>query len=179
MKKIYLISGKAQSGKDSTANFLKEKLDGKSLIIHNADYLKYMAKEYMGWDGEKGEVGRGILQFLGTEKVRIGLKKPLFWVEKTCDVIDILENEFDYFLVPDTRFLNEIYLPKARFPNCVSSIRINRLNFDNGLTKSQKNHPSETGLDNFNFDYYINSESGLDNLEIEIEKILNILKEDK
>lgn len=165
MKKIFLVSGKAMHGKDSVAILLKQKLNGKTLILHNADYLKYIAKEYMEWDGKKDEKGRNLLQSLGTEKVRVMMKRPLFWVEKTCDAIEILSDIFDYFIVPDTRFSNEINYPMARFPNCVESIRVNRLNFDNGLTDEQKNHLSEISLDNFKFDYYIESESGLDNLE--------------
>jgi len=176
VKQIFLISGKAMSGKDSTANLLKEKINGKSLIIHNADYLKYIAKEYMGWNGQKDKQGRALLQNLGTEKVRMGLGKPLFWVEKSCDVIDILKDDYDYFLIPDTRFRNEVFLPNARFPSCVTSIRVERLNFYNGLTEEQQQHLSEIDLDNFDFDYRVISENGLDNLEIEVDKLIKKLK---
>ena len=176
MKQIFLISGKAQAGKDSTANFLKQKLDGKSLIIHNADYLKYIAKEYMGWDGQKDKQGRALLQNLGTEKVRMGLGKPLFWVEKSCDVIDILKDDYDYFMIPDTRFRNEIFLPKARFPSMVTTVRVERLSFYNGLTEEQQRHLSEIDLDNFDFDYRIASDNGLDNLEIEVDKFIKKLR---
>ena len=172
MKKIFLISGKAQHGKDSTANFLKEKLDGKTLILHNADFLKMIAKKYMGWNGTKDDYARNLLQWLGTDRVRIELNKPLFWTEKVCDAIEIVQDKYDFFCVPDVRFENEVYLPKARFPGLAISIKIVRNNFDNGLSEKQKNHLSETSLDNFNFDYVIESESGLNNLEIEVDKFL-------
>jgi hypothetical protein len=172
---ILLLSGLAQSGKDSTANILKEKLlPKKSLIIHNADYLKYIASQYLGWNGEKTEENRTMLQLLGTEKTKIALNKPLFWIEKTCDIIEILKNDFDYFMIPDTRFMSEIYYPKSRFPNDVITIRVHRLNFDNGLTETQKNHISETELVNFKHDYDIISESGLDKLEVEINKFISL-----
>lgn len=176
MKKIFLISGYAQHGKDSTANILKNKLPGKSLIIHNADYLKYIAKQYMGWDGNKDEYGRTLLQTLGTEKVRIEFGQPLFWIEKSCDIIDLFKNDYDYFMIADTRYCNEVFYPKARFPNNVVTIRINRLNFDNGLTNEQKNHISEKELAQFEHDWYIWSENGLDKLEIEVNKIIEFLK---
>jgi hypothetical protein len=176
MKQIFLVAGKAQHGKDSTGQILKEKLKGKTLILHNADYLKYIAKEYLNWNGIKDDKSRTLLQQLGTEKVRNGLNRPLFWVEKSCDIIDILLNDFDYFIICDCRFKNEIHFPKARFPNYVTSIRVERLNFDNGLTEEQKNHLSETDLDNFIFDYYIKSESGLNNLEKEVDKLILKLK---
>lgn len=176
MRKIFLISGKGQHGKDSTGNILKKKLNGKTLILHNADYLKYIAKEYLGWDGKKDSAGRTLLQTLGTEKIRLGMNRPLFWVEKSCDIIDILAEDFDYFVICDVRFKNELYLPQARFPDKVVSIRVERLNFDNGLSEEQKQHSSETDLDNFSFDYYIRSESGLDKLEIELNRIIPFLE---
>jgi len=175
MNKIFLISGLAQHGKDSTANFLKQKLSGKTLILHNADYLKYIAKQYMNWNGEKDEIGRTLLQTLGTEKVRWELKKPLYWIEKSCDIIDILSDYYDYFAIADTRYKNEIYYPQARFPNNVISMRVHRLNFKNNLTEKQKNHISETELINFEHDYNIYSESGLNKLEIEVDKFISII----
>ena len=176
MKKVIVVSGKAMAGKDSVGNILKEKLEGKTLILHNADYLKYIAKEYMGWNGKKDDAGRELLQKLGTEKIRIGMKRPMFWVEKSCDIIDILSDVYDYFVICDSRFFNEVYLPKARFPKKVITIRVERLNFDNGLTDEQKKHSSETELDNFDFDYIIQSESGLDNLEKEVDRIINFIE---
>ncbi len=172
-KTILLISGRAQAGKDSTANILKEKLlPEKCLIIHNADYLKFIASKYMSWNGVKDEASRTMLQELGTEKTKFKLNKPLFWTHIVCDTIEILQNDFDYFLVPDTRFKSEIYYPMARFPDKVKTVRVHRLNFDNGLTVAQKNHISEKELENFKHDIDIYSESGLDKLEIEINKLL-------
>ena len=173
MKQIFLISGLAQHGKDSTAMFLKQKLNGKSLIVHNADYLKYICKQYLNWDGTKNKESRTMLQKIGTEKIRIEFKKPLYWIEKVCDIIEIFYNEFDYFLIPDIRYENEIFLPKARFPNMVTTIRVNRIGFDNGLTEKQKNHISETSLNNFEFDYTIESKSGLKFLSKEVDTFLH------
>jgi len=172
MKNIFLISGEAQHGKDSVAAFLRMKLPGNTLILHNADYLKYIAREYMGWDGNKDEEGRTLLQQLGTEKVRWGLKKPLFWTERVCDVIELMQDDYDYFCVPDTRYLNEIYYPMARFPNRIFTIRVYRLNFDNGLTPEQKSHISERELVSFKHDFEIFSETGLDNLAKEVDAFI-------
>ena len=47
----------------------------------------------------------------------------------------------------------------------VLKIRVVRNNFENSLTKSQRLHQSETDLDNYpNFDIYLYSDSGIDNL---------------
>jgi len=172
MKQIFLISGQARHGKDSTAQILKKHLIGNSLILHFADHLKYIAKEYMGWDGVKDEKSRTLLQFLGTERVRMELKWPLFWAEITCNDIEILQDKFDYFLVPDLRYMNEMLYPKARFPSMVTSIRVERLGFENDLTPEQRNHISETELNNYPHDYHIQSPSGLDHLEKEVKSFI-------
>lgn len=178
MNRIFLISGYAQSGKDSAADILQllltKESNKKVLILHYADYLKFIASTYMGWDGEKDEKGRTLLQTLGTDKVRIALHQPLFWAEKVCDIIEILYDDFDYFIVPDCRYQNEIHYPMAIFPNKITTIRIGREFYDNNLTIEQKNHISETELSNYPHDYYIWSISGLDNLKISVEKFLKL-----
>ena len=71
--KIITISGKAQHGKDTTAEMLKKKLEElqyKVLIIHYADYVKYVCRQYFNWDGNKDEKGRTILQQVGTNLAR-------------------------------------------------------------------------------------------------------------
>jgi hypothetical protein len=177
MKQIFLIGHKAEAGKDSTANFLRTKLNGHLLVIHFADYIKTIAKDYLKWNGEKDEFGRNLLQQLGTEKVKIELKKSLYWVERVCDIIEIAQDKYDYFAVPDCRFLSEIYYTLAKFPYNVTTIDVTRLNYENRLTKSQRNHISEIELDNFKFDYNIVSENGLNKLEIEVDKFVEWYKE--
>lgn len=176
MKKIILISGEAQHGKDSTALILKEKLNGKVLILHYADYLKYMCKQYLGWNGNKDDNGRSLLQYVGTDLIRDKLNMQNFHVDKICEAIKIFEQEFDYFIVPDLRRKNEIFITKGNFPDNVITTRVYRLKeglpYNNGLTEEQKNHISERDLRYFPHDYYIESEDGLDNLAIEVDKFI-------
>lgn len=56
--KVITISGKAQNGKDTTAGLLKAALEAdgyKVLITHYADLLKYICKQFFGWDGQKDD----------------------------------------------------------------------------------------------------------------------------
>jgi hypothetical protein len=169
--KVITISGYAKAGKDLSATILKEKLEfagKKVLIVHYADYLKFIAQQYFGWDGKKDEKGRSLLQWLGTDKVRKTM--PDFWVDIVVQLIRVFSNDFDYFIVPDTRFDNEVTSMKENFDTL--SVHVTRLNFDNGLTQVQKNHPSEIALDGWKFDWYITSETGKDNLSYEIKKLI-------
>lgn len=163
MPKIINIAGQAQHGKTSVANILRDILEKRGhriLIINYADYLKFICKEYFGWDGTKSEQGRTILQKYGTNIVR--QRDPDFWVRAVGNFVDVFGEDFDFILTSDCRFRNEVeyFIPIYRTFN----VRVSRNNFENGLTEEQKNHPSERDLDNYHFDYEINSDSGLHNL---------------
>ena len=159
--KVILISGKAEHGKTATAEYLQNTLEQeyskRVLIVGFADKLKFIAAKYFGWNGVKDEKGRELLQYLGTDVVR--KKDPDYWVRNVADFVKVFEDSFDYILLHDTRFINEVEYFKNIGMNTLS-IRVNRLNFKSNLTPEQLLHPSETALDNYNFDYYINSLSG-------------------
>ena len=77
-------------------------------------------------------------------------------------------------MIPDCRFPNEV----TKMKNCFDTfaVRVTRLDYESPLTDEQKQHSSETALDNYQFDYYIDSKSGLDNLKIEVEKMYEYIK---
>lgn len=178
MKKIIIISGKAQNGKDSTADILMDQLKGTSIKLSYADYLKLIAKKFFGWDGKKDEKGRSTLQFVGTDLIREKLGMENFHVNRVCEDIKIAENQFDYFFIPDARRKNEIYFTQAMFPDAVTTIRVSRKNFKSPLTYKQQNHISEIDLDNFKFDYNIESQSGLGSLRNEVIELVKIIEGD-
>jgi len=156
---IILISGKAESGKDLAATLLKielQKQGKRVLIMAYANQLKFICKKYFGWDGEKDIKGRTLLQYIGTEKVRS--KNKNFWVDSVIEFVKVFEDDFDYVLIPDCRFIQEIERWKETDFDYIS-LRIERLNYENNLTPEQRSHSSETSLDDFEFDYYIKSET--------------------
>ncbi|HEY8803991.1 MAG TPA: hypothetical protein VIM42_02595 [Clostridium sp.] len=176
MKKIIIVSGKAQNGKDSTADILMQQLKGTSIKLSYADYLKLIAKKFFGWDGKKDEKGRSILQFVGTDLIREELGMENFHVNRVCEDIKIAEKEYDYFFIPDARRKNEIYFTQAMFPDAVTTIRVSRKDFKSPLTYEQQNHISEIGLDDFKFDHYVKSESGLYSLWNEVAQLVEIIE---
>lgn len=158
------IAGQAQNGKDFTANIIKELLlvDGqKPLIMHYADYLKYICKSVYGWDGNKDEHGRSILQYVGTDKAR--KNNPDIWVNVINETLLAIGEDYDICIIPDCRFPNES--DKMReFGWDVGALKINRLNFENSLTEEQRSHPSERALDDYEFDFYLDFETGKDSV---------------
>lgn len=172
--KVITLSAKAQNGKDTTATILKQQLEEKGykvLITHYADLLKYMCKTFFDWNGKKDEQGRSILQYVGTDVIR--KQSPNFWVEFIASVLKLFPNEWDYVLIPDCRFPNEIEMMRDYGFN-VTSIKIIRPNFNNGLTEEQNNHPSETALNDYKFDITITNTT-LDNLNFLVSKFINEL----
>ena len=161
--KVIAISGKAESGKDTIAKeikYLLEEQNYKVMIIHFADVLKFVCRQYFDWDGQKDDYGRSLLQQVGTEMRE--KNNPNMWVNITKELIRGIGAEFDYVLVPDTRFKEEINMLNEYF-DC-TSIRVLRQNINsygmasdhvNHLTNEQRAHKSECDLDDYKFDYFI------------------------
>ena len=194
MKKIILVSAHARHGKDTIAELMRNSLESKGervLICHYADLLKYICKTFFNWDGVKDDKGRTILQHVGTDVIRE--RQPDFWVDFIIKILDLFSDEWDYIIIPDTRFPNEIeemkfhyrkptsiadkYMEQLQGFKCemVDTIRINRPNFDSGLSIDQLNHPSECALDNYEFDHYITNDGTIEELEIKIKKLVDKL----
>ncbi len=172
---IILLSGKAQHGKDATAKMLFEKLTSqgkKVLIAHYGDLVKYTCKIFFDWNGEKDEQGRTLLQEVGTDKIRA--KHPDFWVDYVKDILEVFTDKWDYVIIPDTRFPNEIDVMKKAF-NDVTSIRVVRTNFISPLTNEQRKHRSEIALDDYHFDYYFIADD-LETLERKVDNLLENLE---
>ena len=169
--KIITISAKARNGKDFCANLIKQKLESrgnKVLITHYADLLKYICKTFFNWDGRKNTEGRTLLQYVGTDIIR--QKNPDYWVNFLIGIFNLFPDEWDYVLIPDTRFPNEINLLKEYYD--VTTVRVIRPNYDNGLTEEQQNHESEIALDNYDFDFYITN-NGDYSIHNEIDRFIN------
>ncbi len=159
--KVCCISAKARHGKDTAAEILKEYLEQRGhgvLIIHFADLLKYICKQFFGWNGVKNEAGRSLLQYIGTDVV--GKKNPAYWAEFVVSFLKMFENEWDYVLIPDCRYPVEVATVERAFDTTV--LRVERPDFDNGLTEAQKNHPSEVDMDNYHFDIILYNDKGIE-----------------
>ena len=172
--KIFAVSGKAQHGKDTFANILYEELTNKGhrvLLTHYADLLKFICKSLFNWNGEKDEKGRQILQYVGTDIVR--KERPNYWVEFVIDMIDLFGESWDYVIIPDTRFPNEIDMLKEKYDK-VEHIRVVRPNFTSTLTEEQLKHPSEIALDNVIPDITIFNQGTMEELK---ELVNNYIKD--
>lgn len=182
---VILISGHTGSGKDAFANFLIGAIPQgqKTLIIHFGDPVKWMASSFFNWNGDKNtDQGRQTLQYVGTELMR--KYNQNYWAEMIGEFLKAAEeqNLYDWVLIPDARFPNEIETIQSFFPEAIT-VRIERYNPDGSkyinpkLSTGLLAHASETSLDHYGFQYIIENRSNLNSLKDSAEILIEDLEE--
>lgn len=167
---VVLISGKAESGKTLTSIFLKRTLEWngyKVLKMAYGDYVKETATSVFGWDGNKDEKGRKLLQWWGTDVVRAN--EESFWTDTVTRLAKHIEPYFDCLIIDDVRFPNEIHCWDDKFKYL--TVRVERPSHSNALTDEQRKHPSETAMDDYKCDVTLSANDASE-LEHQVEKVL-------
>lgn len=171
--KIIMICGKARSGKDTLADFLIKHLTEKEANpcrIQIAQYIKYYAMKYFGWNGEEETKPRDLLNKIGTDIIRNKIN-PNFHTDRLIEDIKILSYFYDTFVISDVRLPEEIKQIKKAFDN-VTTIKLTRESDE--LNEQQLKHMTETAFDNYNnFDYIIDNNGTLEELEQKSKQIIN------
>ena len=172
--KIYVICGKARHGKDTTALAIKKAYGDKKVInLSYGSYIKEFAKNISDWDGRDETKPRELLQHLGTEVIRNNIDKD-FFIKRLCNDIRVYSYYFDVITISDARFPDEIITPKKLFDDVIT-IKVVRSNFDTNLTLEEQKHSTETALDGFDdYDYVIENNGTIDELD---KRVLKIVKE--
>lgn len=170
---ILAISGKAGSGKDTTALQIKTQFHNQNrvLVTHYADLVKYICREFFGWNGEKDAYGRSLLQFVGTDVVRAHDEN--YWVNFVATILELFQDKWDVVIIPDCRFPNEINVLRDKGFD-VTHIRVVRDGLESTLTAEQRAHSSETAMDDVEPDYYISNNGNIWDLH---EKVSKFVKE--
>lgn len=152
------LNGYAGVGKDTLANYIRQvdpqfrikKFSGKLKIIaeiltgipaDNFESQEFKHRNLDGWD----MTVRELLQKLGTDAIRDNLHEDA-WV----NALFVDYHQTDKWIITDMRFPNEFEAVK-QFGGI--TIRLNRPG-----VAPVNNHPSETGLDAFKFDYTYNNQ---------------------
>lgn len=169
--KIFIISGKAESGKNEIAKIIEQYYsNNKSITISFGHYIKDYAKRVSDWDGSEETKPRELLQQLGIELIKNKINDKLF-INRILEDIEIFSYFYDIIVISDARLVEEIEILKNNYPNSIS-IRVIRNNYDNKLTTDQKKHITEIDLDKYtNFDYIINNNNN--KLDDKVNKILS------
>ena len=174
--KIFIISGKARSGKGDISkiisNYFKDK---KTITISFGHYIKDYAKRVSSWDGNEDNKPRELLQQLGIELIKNKIDNKLF-IRRILEDIEVFSYFYDIIIINDARLIDEIETLKEKYKDSIS-IRVIRNNVSNKLTNEEKKHITETNLDNYtNFDYVVYNNDTRKKLTGDIESILRGVK---
>ncbi len=170
MEKLFVLAGKARSGKDTTADIIEEYYKNKKVIrrMYGA-WLKEYAMLISNWSGSDEDKPRSLLQQLGVKSREIN---PGYTIKRMEEDINILKDYFDIIIITDTRMENEITMPKEKFKECIT-IKLERPNYQSELSTKEKNNITETALDNYhNYDYILINDGSIDDLKTKITNIL-------
>ena len=175
--KIYLVAGRAGSGKGEVAKIIKEyylSKKRKPIITEYSKYLKLYANEILGWNGEEPKP-RKFLQELGVT-IRENMDMPKMLVNRMIEDIKVYSLYYDVVIISDVRFPEEIEEMKKTFKDVYSIYVVNQFG-QSELSLQEQTHVTETALENYsNFDVTITNDNinVLDNRVIDfIERVDN------
>ena len=168
MEKLFVLAGKARSGKDTVARVIEKNTSKKVLIYSCTAYLKKYIEDIYGNYDEKNKP-RSLLQSLGKE---IKEKYPNFFIERMEEDIRFLSNYYDIIIITGARLVKELVFLKEKLGAIL--IKVESLK-DNDLTLDERKDITETDVDNYdNYDYKIMN-TDYHTLESEI---INIMEEE-
>jgi hypothetical protein len=162
MKKVLIVkmSGKAQSGKDYSTDYLKSKLPNDLVDVYSfafADPVKEIAHAYLESMGipidKKSDAVRKLYQAIGdtTRKV-LGQDVWIHWMQKQVNNVlrNLDENDSRPVIIfmTDTRYENELTYMFRNYDVSLKTLVI-RLSAPVKLEGDIAEHPSETGLDHY------------------------------
>ena len=160
--KLYVIGGKAKNGKNTFAKFIRGELKNygyQPCVMHLTEPLYSYARNYFEWNEHINEKPREFLQKMGIEIIKEKLGKETFLLDRAIEDIEILSSFFDTFIIADARLQMEFEYLKDKFDDVVT-IKLEREQFDDGLSETEKQHITETDLEKYNnFDYKVKNSS--------------------
>ncbi len=160
--KIFVIGGRAKSGKNTFGEMLREELKDygyRPCVMHITEPLYSYARTYFDWNGNEDEKPREFLQKMGIEIIRDKLGKKEFLLNRLYEDIEILSNFFDAFIITDARMINEFESIKQKYEDVIT-IKLERKDYDNQLTEEEAEHITEKEVDAYDdYDYVIQNRS--------------------
>lgn len=173
---IFIIYGKARSGKSTITEYIKEYFNNKSLKsidLMYAESIKNYAKKIINWDGKEETKPRDFLQQLGTEIIRNNIDNN-FFINRMLQDIEVYSYFYDVIIISDARLKEEIEIPYNKYEKVIR-IKIERNSSD--LTDKQKQHITETALNSYDkYEYKIINNGTLEELKNKINNILDEVK---
>lgn len=142
---VFTMSGKAGSGKDTSAEimcqYLEDKYNLSVLKLAYADFLKVICARNFGYDESDKVKSRNILQYFGTDICRT--VNPRIWVDTVWHLIDSVRNVYDVIIITDARYDNELSPSPYYLSYPIINVLINRDRPSDVIDEEGKQHSSE------------------------------------
>ncbi len=173
--RIFLVAGKAGSGKNEVAKLIKEYYIYKRescAVTHYSKYIKNFALELTDWDGTDANKPRDFMQQLG-DKIR--KNDPEYFTSNMVRDIGVYEEVIDNLVISDVRMPNEIESIRENYDEVYAIYVVNQFG-NSKLTIEQQSHITETALEAYgDFDYTLANDT-LENLRERVFKYLEGLE---
>lgn len=162
MVNVVVINGFPRSGKDTFVNLCKNKLGAFGVSVSTVDFVKYLAAQ-SGWDGTKTPENR---KFLSDLKDLLTEWNDVPW-KKVEEVFNSIKDDCftyglrdsDFFLFIHSREPEEI----ERFKEEYGAITVL---VDRREVEGEQSNHSDADVMNYIYDYIINNNGTLDDLEM-------------
>ncbi|MBR4231037.1 MAG: hypothetical protein IKR74_02650 [Bacilli bacterium] len=173
--RIFLVAGKAGSGKNEVAKLIKEyyiyKLE-ECAITSYSKYIKQFARELTDWDGMDANKPRDFMQQIGDKIRKID---PYYFTSNMIKDISIYKEYVNNLVISDVRMPEEIEEIKENFDEVYAIYVVNQFG-NSSLTIEQQSHITETALENYDeFDYTLANDT-MESLKDKVFKYLETLR---
>ena len=168
-KVIIAVSGRAGAGKDTFGKAVIDALNVKAVRMAFADHLKEQAK-MLGWDGQKDQKGRSLLQHLGD--VLREYHGADYFAEYLTN--QVASSDAQVIVVTDLRYKKELEaLQKLaeRENDILVTVKIIRTEAYE-MTAAQEKHSSENDLNGINMNVTIVNNGSMEELDTQVKAFI-------
>ena len=168
MRKIIVINGSAQSGKDEVVKIAKKMINNdKYVIVNMSSITSIKEKAYaFGWGGEKDNKSRRLLSDLKDAWTRYN-DGPFNDIK---EYINHFHTSKNFIIFVHIRECEEIKKMVNYYGNLVVTLLVRRPNIE------VFNNHADLGVENYPYDYIIENNGDLDKLE---DSVLTFIKDFK
>lgn len=174
LKHVFIICGKARSGKNEVSNYL-EKILKNTVSLSITKSLKDYAMLISDWDGREETKPRTLLQTLGIDIIQKQIDDH-FLIKRILQDIEVLSFYKENIFITGVRLEEEIRSIQENYPNTIV-LKVVRPNFDNKLTEKEKEHITENDLNTYKPDYEIINDGNILELQNKLDKVVEEIYE--
>lgn len=172
--KILILNGPTESGKGTVVKYLKELLNLEIVQYSSIDYVKEVAKEKFGWDGEKDIKGRNLLASIKQTMIKYNDMPTKRVATKMTEAI-----VFDIdMMVVDIREPDEIeklveHCKKVNVP-CVTC-RVHNINAEQEANTNGLSLTGDRMYGEYTYDNHIYNNCTLEDLKREVIAVFGVI----